>query len=102
MYNYASMKRIYDDEDIEAYKKIMRHIEETNVAREAFGTAIFCRRNGRMDYKVTGKCLICNTNISAEFGDYNYPIAEKYVGCKNGEPEDLHGFWASVVQLNLN
>jgi hypothetical protein len=56
----------------------------------------------KQEYGFKLPSMICHNKLDAAFGDYSQPLAEKYVGCPNGSPQEGHGHWVSVINLVLN
>lgn len=96
------MSTIYSDEMIESFRVVMRDIELAKSLRRFYPPQMLFYRNSYLETSLPHKCHACNKVLKAKFGDYSKPLAEQWMPCPNGKPEEKHGYWASVVNINLN
>ena len=96
------MSTIYSDGLVESFKQVMVDIERAGQLRKFYPSQMLYYKNDYLETTLTQKCRACYRPLKAKFGDYSKPLDEKWVPCPDGKPEDRHGYWASVINVNLN
>jgi len=85
-----------------SFRELMENMELAKKLRGFYPPQMLLYKNDHLETAVSQRCKACGEILKAKFGDYSKPLAEKWIPCPNGTPEDKHGYWASAIHINLN